>query len=163
MDGSPPGSSVHRILWARMLKWEVISFSRVPSSPRDWTQVSCIAGGFFTILAMWEAHFIVYCGPVSMAFPFISPIFKNTCVWPRSAHYGCNKQIVFCWEPAISQACLKQFTHTCYFHTVNLDHSLWLDHFLFFVNGARTTIINSHKCAQKFNYKNIHHNFVLCE
>ena len=34
-----------------MLEWVVIPFSRVPSWPRDWTQVSCIAGGFFTIWA----------------------------------------------------------------------------------------------------------------
>ena len=27
MDSSPPGSSVHRILWARILEWVAISFS----------------------------------------------------------------------------------------------------------------------------------------
>ena len=43
---SPPGSSVHGILQARMLEWIAISFSRRIS--RDWTWVSCIAGRFFT-------------------------------------------------------------------------------------------------------------------
>ena len=49
MDCSPPGSSVHRILQARILEWVAIPFSRGSSQPRDRTQVSCIAGRFFTI------------------------------------------------------------------------------------------------------------------
>ena len=43
---SPPGSSVHGILQARVLEWVAISSSRGSSRPRDWTLVSCIAGGF---------------------------------------------------------------------------------------------------------------------
>ena len=42
MDNSPPGSSVHGILQARILQWVPISSSRGSSWPRDWTQVSCI-------------------------------------------------------------------------------------------------------------------------
>ena len=53
---SPPGSSVHRILQARILQWVVIPFSRVSSWPRDWTWVSCIAGWFFTIWATIFAY-----------------------------------------------------------------------------------------------------------
>ena len=34
-DYSPPGSSVHRILWARILEWVAISFSRGSSGPKD--------------------------------------------------------------------------------------------------------------------------------
>ena len=49
MDCSPPGTSVQGILQARTLKWFAIPFSRGSSRPRDWTQVSCIAGRFFTI------------------------------------------------------------------------------------------------------------------
>ena len=49
MDCSPSGSSVHGILQTRILEWAVISFSRRSSRPRDQTQVSCIACGFFTI------------------------------------------------------------------------------------------------------------------
>ena len=37
MDCSPPGSSVHGILQARVLEWVAISFSRGSSRPRDWT------------------------------------------------------------------------------------------------------------------------------
>ena len=45
---SPPDSSVHGILQARILAWVAMSFSRGSSSPRDQTWVSCIAGRFFT-------------------------------------------------------------------------------------------------------------------
>ena len=48
MNYSPPGFPVHGILQARILEWVAISSSRGSSQPRDQTQVSCIAGGFFT-------------------------------------------------------------------------------------------------------------------
>ena len=48
---SLPGFSVHRICQARVLEWVAISFSRGCSRPRDWTQVSCIAGRGFTLWA----------------------------------------------------------------------------------------------------------------
>ena len=55
VDCRPPGSSVHGFLQARILEWVDIPFSRGSSQPRDWTQVSCIAGGFLTIRATREA------------------------------------------------------------------------------------------------------------
>ena len=54
-DCSPPGSSVHGILQARILEWVVRPFSRGSSQPMDQIQVFCIAGGFFTIWASREA------------------------------------------------------------------------------------------------------------
>ena len=48
MDFSPPGSSIHRILQARILEWVAI--------PRARTQISHIAGAFFTVWATREAH-----------------------------------------------------------------------------------------------------------
>ena len=54
MDYSLPGSSVHGILQARTLEWVAISFSRGSSQPRNQTQVSCIAGRFFTNWAIRE-------------------------------------------------------------------------------------------------------------
>ena len=50
MDGSPPGSTVHGILQARILEWVAISFSRGPFQPRDRTQVSRIADRRFIAL-----------------------------------------------------------------------------------------------------------------
>ena len=42
MDCSPPGSSVHGILQARILAWVAMPFSRRSSRPRDQTHVSCL-------------------------------------------------------------------------------------------------------------------------
>ena len=44
MDCSPPGSSVHGILQARILEWIVISSSRGSSRPSDQTHISCLEG-----------------------------------------------------------------------------------------------------------------------
>ena len=44
------------ILQARMLEWVAMPSSRGSSQPRDQTQVSCIAGRFFTIWATREAY-----------------------------------------------------------------------------------------------------------
>ena len=54
MDCSPPGFSVHGILQAKILEWVAISFSRESFQSSDQIQVSCIAGGFFTIWATRE-------------------------------------------------------------------------------------------------------------
>ena len=56
VDCSPPSSSVHGILQARVLEWVAISFSRGSSRPRDWTQVSRIAGRCFNLWATREAR-----------------------------------------------------------------------------------------------------------
>ena len=48
MNCSPPGSSAHGILQARILEWVPIPFSRGSSWPRDWAWLSHVAGWFFT-------------------------------------------------------------------------------------------------------------------
>ena len=52
----PMDYTVHGILQARILEWVASPFSRGSSQPRDWTQLSRTAGGFFTSWAMREAH-----------------------------------------------------------------------------------------------------------
>ena len=42
MGCSPPGSSVHGILQARILEWVAISFSWWSSQPGDWTGISWV-------------------------------------------------------------------------------------------------------------------------
>ena len=69
VDCSPPGSSVHGILQAGILEWVAIPFSRGSSWPRDWTQVSCTAGGVFTICDTREAQFAV-CAPKRASYLF---------------------------------------------------------------------------------------------
>ena len=68
MDCSLPGSSVHGILQARMLEWVAISSSRGSSWPKDWTCISCFAGGFFyhwvTWEALWDLYLAAYLRPI---------------------------------------------------------------------------------------------------
>ena len=42
VDYSPPGSSIHGILQARILEWVAISFSKGSCQSRNWTCISCI-------------------------------------------------------------------------------------------------------------------------
>ena len=44
------------ILQARIVEWVATPSSRGSSQPRDWTQFSCIAGGFFTGCATRETQ-----------------------------------------------------------------------------------------------------------
>ena len=74
MDCIPPGSSLHGILQARILEWVTIPFSRGSSQDRDQTQVSCTAGGFFTMWVTREAQ--EYWSGVS--YPF-----SRGSSWPR--------------------------------------------------------------------------------
>ena len=60
MDCSPPGSSLHGILQARVLEWVAISFSRGSSWPRDRTWVSRIPGRRFNLWATREASNVEY-------------------------------------------------------------------------------------------------------
>ena len=54
MEDSPPGSSIHGILWSRILRWIAISSSKGQSQPRDQTHVqtspvsTALVGGFPT-------------------------------------------------------------------------------------------------------------------
>ena len=53
MDCSPPGSSVHGTLQARILEWVATPSSRGSTQPRDQSCISCIAGGF-----LFSIHFL---------------------------------------------------------------------------------------------------------
>ena len=57
MDCSPPGSSVHGILHAKILEWVAVSFSRGSSWPRDWIQMSFIGRW---ILYHWALPLDIY-------------------------------------------------------------------------------------------------------
>ena len=82
MDCSPPASSVHGILQARILEWIAISFSMGSSRSSDRIWVSHIAGRSFTIWATREAQLDVsklkvlvvqlcptLCDPMDCSFP----------------------------------------------------------------------------------------------
>ena len=54
---NPTDHTVHGILQARILEWVAFPFSRGSSQTRDWTQVSHIAGWFFTRWAISSVQF----------------------------------------------------------------------------------------------------------
>ena len=54
-------TAVHGIFQARILEWVNLFSSRVSSQSRIRTHVSCMAGGFFTHWATWEAQVIHAC------------------------------------------------------------------------------------------------------
>ena len=56
MDCSPPGSSIHGILQARILEWVAMPCSRRSYQPRDQTTVFCTAGRFFISWATRETR-----------------------------------------------------------------------------------------------------------
>jgi len=62
MDCSPPASSVHGILQARILEWVATCFSRESSQPRGQTHVSCIGRWVLYHWVTWEAHNSFYQG-----------------------------------------------------------------------------------------------------
>ena len=72
----PPWTVAHQaplsmwILQGRILEWVAMPSSRGSSQPRDWTQVPCVAGGFFSVWATREAptsHRDLICGPVLLS------------------------------------------------------------------------------------------------
>ena len=94
-----PGSSVPGILQARILEWVAISFSRGSSQPRNQTQVSCIAGRFFTAeppgtptqtVFSFEAHSVTATGPWALSLvgqnhrPLTKPLPQSQHRWTTS-------------------------------------------------------------------------------
>ena len=71
----PVDYTIHGILQARILEWVAFSFSRGSSQPRDWTQVSHIAGRFFTSWATREAQIRVRQGIIHAV-----SLSKNICL-----------------------------------------------------------------------------------
>ena len=60
MDCSQPGSSIHGIILARILKWVAMPFSKVSAQSKDQTHVSCsscTSGRFFTVEPLGKAMY----------------------------------------------------------------------------------------------------------
>jgi len=84
MGCSLPGSSLHRIFRARILKWVALSSSRGSSQPRDWTHLSCVsctAGRLFTAESLGKRLHII-------------PGLKSTCT---SCHCLGTSQLYYPW------------------------------------------------------------------
>ena len=104
MDCSPPDSSVHGILQARILEWVVIPFSR--ASFRDRTQDSRIAGSHQGNLLIYPAppgwshlitnksltSLVLTSGEIKNSSGWLSllawPKSYLTCIRPKPSHFG---------------------------------------------------------------------------
>ena len=89
MNCSSLGSSFQGTLQSGILNRVAISFSRVFSQARDLTQVSCIAGRFFTLCATWEACIYIYIYSCCSVAQLCLPLWDTTdCSTPGSpAHH----------------------------------------------------------------------------
>ena len=65
--------------FSRQEYWSGLPFSRESSPPRDWAQVSCIAGRCFTVWATREAHWKGYIGGFQILV-VMNKAAINTCV-----------------------------------------------------------------------------------
>ena len=94
MECSPPGSSLHGILQARVLEWVAISFSRGSSRPKDRTQVSRIPGRHFNLWATREAQLLgcklCWCCLPLYPYPIYNHHFRNILTTrPRHSRFDC--------------------------------------------------------------------------
>ena len=97
VDCSPPGSSIHEILQARILEWVAISFSRGSSQPRDRTQVFRIAGRRFNLWATrgWFCIGLILSGPMTLVpSDMIRPRYLTDC-WQRILEWAAMPQGIF--------------------------------------------------------------------
>ena len=98
--------TVHGILQARILECVAVPFPRGSFQPRDWTQVSHIAGGFFTSWATREAPIF------DINFPDSSVGKESACnAWDpgsipglgRSAREGIGYPLQCSWASLVAQ------------------------------------------------------------
>ena len=94
MDCSPPSSSVHGILQARIPEWVAMPSSRWSSQARDRNQVSCIASGLFTVWAIREAQKVqlvsIYFLLLSASLPGWLLAFLQEVTWGSMLLLSCN-------------------------------------------------------------------------
>ena len=88
MDCSPPDSSVHGILQARILEWIAISFSRGSSQPRDRTHISCVGR---QILYCWATRKVL----AIMSRDWINIYWINDLKWLISILFLCLSEVNF--------------------------------------------------------------------
>ena len=105
----PMDYTVQGILQARILEWVAFPFSERYSQPRDWIQVSHIAGGFFTSWATREAQ--------EYQREWVAYPFSSRSSWPRNwTRVSCTAGGFFThWatREALKVQLLSRATSTC--------------------------------------------------
>ena len=121
MDCSQPGSSVHGVLQARIPEWVAISFSRGSSPPRDQTQVSCIAGRFFTAEPPWKPQPLSMVLPISSGFTIVKNSYKYFC-FPLFPNY--NQYILHLLVQTIHTVFSYSFSENRLFSNTTSSHTI---------------------------------------
>ena len=122
MDCSLQGSSVCGILQARILEWVAIFFSKGSSWPRDQTQVSCIAVGFFIIWATREEIYSFLRGLCMCTYSVVSNSLQShrfqltrlLCPWnspDNNTGVGCHFLLQDIFLTQALNSCLLCFLH----------------------------------------------------
>ena len=109
MDCSPPGSSVHGILQARILEWVAMPSSRGSSQSRNWTSISCVS---------YIGRQVLYCechlGRVRVKYGFREITLKISVIYAQCFGVVCD----YCWINVIAnilQTAPKQpLNHLCF-------------------------------------------------
>ena len=118
VDRSPPGSSVHGILQARILEWVAMPSFRGSSQPRNPTRVSRFTGRFFTIWAPGKPPVDQRYSPVLGRPSFIiSP--QITLVWLMSHLASLSRWTNLHSESANLSACQSQLSPIHMTHCVH--------------------------------------------
>ena len=117
MDCSPPDSSVHGILQARIQV--AISFSRGSSQPREQTWVSLIAGRFFTTWAIGNINSTVIFSSVQFSHSVVSDSLRPhglqharlSCPSPTPRAYSNSCPLSWWCHPTISSSVVPFSSH----------------------------------------------------
>ena len=121
MDCSPPDSSVHVILQARILEWGAICYSRQSSRPRDWTRVFCVSCIDGEILYHWATFEALACFSRSVNQSVFSSLKSRGCAKQPLRHHPVwaswnlkPKEACGCWVFTVYTGC-----HTAWVHGVS--------------------------------------------
>ena len=109
--------TVHGILQARILEWVAFPFSGGSSQPRDQTQVSCTAGGFFTSLK-GSPRILEW-----VAYPFSS---GSSCPRNRTRVSCITGGFFTSWAMREALLVMCVYIHTCRYFCDSVEKLLWL-------------------------------------
>ena len=120
----PMDYTVHGILQARILEWVAFPFSRGSFQPRDRTQVSCIAGGFFTTEPpeLCRSTYIWFFFPINMDYSTPQSMVESMNAKPQYGRPALKLYVDFRlqggWSPSphITQGQLKLALPVSMFH-----------------------------------------------
>ena len=93
----------------RILEWVAYPFSSRSSQPRNWTRVSCIAGGFFTNWAIKEA---LLDSLVTNNKNWVGQIMKETNKWGKVRSYNLFTNWLSLLVGTYGRICANIFAHS---------------------------------------------------